>query len=329
MPTESRTLNQSSGEVSPERLPAMASIIREFFIDFLSSLVPGFLFTMFAIPLLISSAVVLSRGGFAWDTIRTDIEPYHAELWCLILVVSYVLGSVYSRRDPKVPDQRSATHILWKDWDSRTRAVIQPSKGANAEDYTQFYNPAGRVSWLKRYQMARRIAQGDGGQFPYSHLYEYLTARKLGHLAERVPWHGEDDKIDPRSKMFINILKVRLQFSNQKQCGEIIRNEAHIRMMSSVWYAALQLEQVYVVLLFLLLILSPFNQTAKTPGFKTILILLVVLLVAARWLRRSIIKFLHYQRVREIVYVLETAHTAWRNGHDNIFEGLKYSPPTQ
>lgn len=129
--------------------------------------------------------------------------------------------------------------------------------------------------------------------------------------------------------MFINILKVRLQFSNQKECNEIIRNEAHIRMMSSVWYAALQLEQVYLVLLFLLLILSPFDNTTKSPEFRTTLILLVVLLAGAEWLRRMIITFLHYQRVREIVYVLETADTARRNGQANIFEGLEYSPPLQ
>jgi hypothetical protein len=305
----------------------MASIIREFFIDFLSSLVPGFLFTMFAIPLVISTGVVLSRGQFAWNTIRAGMEPYQAEMVCLMFVLSYVLGSVFSRRDPKVPDQKSAAHILMKDWASRGRAVIQ-HRGRLVER-NALCRYLSRLSWFRRYRMAKFLAEGEGGQFPYSHLYEYLAARGLKHLAEHVPWRGEDREIDARSKMFINILKVRLQFVNQKQCGEIIRNEAHIRMMSSVWYAALQLEYVYLVLLFLLLAFSPFNNTAKAPEFLPILILLVVLLGSAAWLRRSVIKFLHYQRVREIVYVLETAHTAWRNGQDNIFEGLQYAPHAQ
>ena len=325
MPEESRTPNQTSSEVPNERLPAMASIIREFFIDFLSSLVPGFLFTMFAIPVLISAAAVLSQGELAWDKIRTDIEPYHAELWCLTFVLSYVLGCVFSRRDPKVPDQKSAAYILRKDWSGRSRAVIQKKASAEKKN-EEYYRHEEKFSWFKRYQAAKELAHGDGGQFPYSHLYEYLVARNLNHLAEHVPWRGNDPAIDARSKMFINILKVRLQFMNQKQCGEIIRNEAHIRMMSSVWYAALLLEQVYLVLLSVLLIASPFNGLMRMRGFWSILVLILVLLAAAEWLRRIIITFLHYQRVREIVYVLETAYTAWINGHRNIFYGLEYTP---
>jgi hypothetical protein len=318
---------EESTNQSQEKLPAIASIIREFFIDFLSSLVPGFLFTMFAIPLVLSTCVALSQGQFDWTTIRTGMGPYHAELWCLTLVLSYVLGCVFSKRDPKIPDQKSATHILKKDWASKDRAVIQGSE--ELDEKYRLFRYLDRFTWFHRYRVAKHLASGYGGQFPYSHLYEYLAARGLDHLAKRVPWRGQDPKIDPRSKMFINILKVRLQFSNQKECNEIIRNEAHIRMMSSVWYAALQLEQVYLVLLFLLLILSPLDNTAKSPGFKTTLILLVVLLAGAEWLRRMIITFLHYQRVREIVYVLETADTARRNGQANIFEGLEYSPPPQ
>jgi len=178
---------------------------------------------------------------------------------------------------------------------------------------------------------AWRLASGPGGQFPYSHLYEYLTTRELHHLAAHVPWRGSDKEIDARSKMFINVLKIRLQFHNQKRCGEIVRNEAHVRMMSSMWFAAKQLEWVLGVLLVLMAAVSLLRGGRILPPYpagETLLAcLLLLFLIAAQWLCGSILKFLHYQRVREIVYVLETAHTAWRAGQKDMFEGLERKEP--
>ena len=56
-------------------------------------------------------------------------------------------------------------------------------------------------------------------------------------MAKIVPRKGEKG-LDHRTKMFLNILKIRLQLAAADKCGEIVRNEAHVRMMSSVWYAA-------------------------------------------------------------------------------------------
>jgi hypothetical protein len=326
-----RASEQVYVDVDRGMLPVMAAIIREFFIDFLSSLVPGFLFTIFVIPLVIVTGTVVFQGEFAWSAIGAAADHYHPELWCLTLVLSYVLGSVFSRRDPKIPDRKSATYILWKDWASISRAVIQPrgEKLEVREENFFFRFLARLVPSFGRWRMAMHLAEGDGAQFPYSHLFEYLSDRGLDHLAVRVPWHGNDPKINERSKMFINILKVRLQFANQKQCGDIVRNEAHIRMMSSVWYAALELEQVCVVLLLSLVMSYLFHHPKGAGGFGTLLVLLTLLLIAAEWLRLTIVRFLHYQRVREIVYVLETAHTAFRAGQKDIFEGLEYSGPSR
>jgi hypothetical protein len=67
-----------------------------------------------------------------------------------------------------------------------------------------------------------------------------------------------------------------------------------------------------------------FDSGLPSPmGEAAIVVLLVVLLIAAQWLCWSILKFLHYQRVREIVYVLETAHTACEAGQNGIFDGLE------
>lgn len=312
-----------------DRLPVLASILREFIVEFLSSMIPGFLFTMLAAPLCIGTGVVLYPEGFAWKDIEIVIQAHNSGIICLVLVFSYVVGCIFSRRDPKIPDQKSAARILLKDWDDRERSVIQNCKGVQSKSECLLFRVAARISkrFARRLE-ARQLASGQGGQFPYSHLFEYLTARRLSHLAEHVPWHGSDGNIDARSKMFINILKIRLQFHYHKRCGEIVRNEAHVRMMSSMWFATKQLEWVLGVLLVLLVAVSRLRgESVLLPQFPAnaalLCCLLLLLFIAAQWLCGSILKFLHYQRVREIVYVLETAHTAWKSGQQDIFEGLE------
>jgi len=323
---------------SSERLPAVASVLREFFVDFLSSMIPGFLFTLFAVPLCIATGVVVYPAGFTWRNIEVGIQANHSEVVCLVLVFSYVVGCIFSRRDPKVPDQKSAAKLIRRDWDDRNRAVIQETTEEREGKrplfwfFAAFWGFAARYSkWAQRKLEADRLASGPGGQFPYSHLFEYLTSRKLNHLAAHVPWRGSDREIDARSKMFINVLKIRLQFHNQKRCGEIVRNEAHVRMMSSMWFAAKQLERVLGVLLVLMLAAYFAGRGSIKPpypvGEMLLGILLVLFLIAAQWLCWSVLKFLHYQRVREIVYVLETAHTAWKSGQKDMFEGLERSDP--
>jgi hypothetical protein len=315
-------------EERSDRLPAVASVLREFFVDFLSSMIPGFLFTMFSVPLVLGAGVVLFPNQFVWKSIEGEVQERHPEVVCLVLVFSYVLGCIFSRRDPKVPDQKSAALLLFRDWNDRKRAVIQEKvMNSDAKDSSQTRVAGKDPNWIDRWLNVKRLSSGPGGQFPYSHLYEYLTARKLNHLAAHVPWRGTDKSIDARSKMFINILKIRLHFHNQRRCGEIVRNEAHVRMMSSMWFAAKELEWVFGILLILTATVSLWQkvwvQLPYPTGRMMLGAMLVLLLIATQWLSWSILKFLHYQRVREIVYVLETAHTAWMSGQKDIFGGLE------
>ncbi len=313
----------------PEKSLSAATIVKEFFIDFLGSLVPGFLFTMFAIPVVVWSAVI------CWHTIQgvTKTQPtiaipynfavtFRAESLCLILVVSYVLGFVFFRRDPKIPDQRSAAYLMWKDRCVGRSAIQSNTPATPLKSRWPIVRWAGTL-W-RAYWRAKRLAESEGGQFPYSHLYEYLNARGLDHIADLVPWRGSTGVIDKRSKMFINILKMRLQYADPQRCGEIVRNEAHVRMMSSVWYAARLLQQLCLLLLIPLAVCSYLMRAWRSPDIWGLLLVLLVLVLGTQWLRRTIIKFLHYQRVREIVYVLETAYISEKLGRIDIFSGFEF-----
>jgi hypothetical protein len=81
-----------------------------------------------------------------------------------------------------------------------------------------------------------------------SSLYEYLEKRGLTHLADIIKWRGyEKDTHSLRSKAFINILKIRLDFAFPEKCGTIIRNEAHVRLKSSLWYMLLALQWISMI----------------------------------------------------------------------------------
>ncbi len=320
-------------DMNAQGLELAASMIREILVDFFGSLIPGFLFVMFAVPMVIwTFAMLLGRDPNAWKAIFSPNfaipSSVSSMLVFLVIVLSYVLGFVFSRRDPKTPDQKSIAYILNKNRKNRDtdRDVIQERSpiGAGREIHSE-QTPQ---LTCRNKQSCRALSRSEGAQFPYSHLGEYLKARGLDDLAAHVPWRGKANSIDNRSKMFINILKIRLQAWNSRKCGDITRNEAHVRMMSSSWYAAQLLQWVYLALLALILAAWSLHQVWNhqfQSGFQfpnLITTVLLVLLFAATLLRRAIVTFLHYQRVREIVFVLGTAEAAFKQGCNWIFDGF-------
>ncbi len=323
--------NHRPDDLTAQGLDLAASLVRDLFVDFFGSLVPGFLFTMITVPMIVwTGATLLGKTpGSGPDKSWVSAIP-NSVLFTLLIVVSYVVGHMFSRRDPKVPDQKSLAYILRTNWDDLSRSVVQPK----AADRDRFQVESGRGvaarirSWFEIRRKARELAEGAGGQFPYSHLRTYLSKRGLDHLARHVPWDGDSEQIDQRSKLFINLLKIRIQFRSPRKCGDIVRNEAHVRMMSSVWFAAQLLQYVWVVLLAIVMA-SAYHRQQWSPIFKfsqgfpsSIVMVLVTLLICVTVLRRAIIYFLHYQRVREIVYVLATAHASLLDGNLKIFQGF-------
>jgi hypothetical protein len=161
-------------------------------------------------------------------------------------------------------------------------------------------------------------------QFPYLFIGEYLERRGLNHLACYIPWRGQ--KVEThrrRTKMFINILKIRLKFLIPERCKDIVRNEAHVRLATSVWYASrflLAASAISLVLLGLALLVP--GTPRPSADFLHVLLLDIGVFALPMYLKQKIEQFLHYMRVREIVYVLETAHFATECGLNLELDGL-------
>ena len=129
-----------------------SSLFSDFYIDFMGSLVPG-LFTVIlaSIAIFLSGKLVcvslyLCTTAISPEYAETlkslnyfenvNLDPYGTIL--LLLVVAYVLGSIFYRQDPKVPDHISA-QLAYKaaTKDDRAKAAVQPkSQELDAQEIT-------------------------------------------------------------------------------------------------------------------------------------------------------------------------------------------------
>ena len=166
-------------------------------------------------------------------------------------------------------------------------------------------------------------------QFPYNNLAGYLIARNRIDLEDMIPWELNRSEVkanaevktekeikaelkkSPRSKTLINSLKIQLQFFHPEKCSTIIKNEAHVRLTTSMWYITIALRNYSLAVILLIPVLYfVFWGAGEIPHIVVFLpaIASVSIFLFAWRAKLSLEQFLHYQRVREIFYVLETAN---------------------
>jgi hypothetical protein len=325
--------------------------------------------------------------------LKSILPSLHWELATVILVSSYVIGAVFFRQDPKKPDAASALYV-WKHSrdDERNGLAVQakkipPTPTLNSNISESAAEPLAQDGAQVPELCARNIRNPDlDTQFPYLYLKCYLKARGLTHLISLVPWCPKKESTKGyRTKMFINILKIRLLSFYPHISRDIIRNEAHVRLATSVWYASTVLINISVAIIAVLLICKLFAcnylhivagdvVNAKHPSSKTntepkalplssgqvivfvmakkttgsahdgrstsavlgsaaagnmnsklfvsvsFILLLLFFCIAMKYHLR---KCIHYMRVREVIYVLETAYAAEKmDGALSVFEEL-------
>ncbi|MDR0584060.1 MAG: hypothetical protein LBG57_06920 [Treponema sp.] len=305
--------------------------IREYLSDILGAFMPGMYFSL---NLLVSTILfVLMTKGQSWKNVITFINdlpqsavlqtvtPFAVFAFCLF---SYIIGSAFCRKDIKEPDTASAIQTYRKSSDKEKEGLAFDFKDAGGKPFKLLSGLYMRMNF--------RV------DFPYSHLKRYLKTRNYTHLAEHIPWEGDEnkEKAKQRSKMFINILKVRIHQFAPSEMPEIEKNEAHIRLMNSLWYAAKTIRNISIPVLIsttafyilrVLLTGKPFLASLKSLFDADFAFCLTafsaIQLLVAWYIRRSIKQYFHYMRVREIMFLLEIADTITRHGDIDIFEGLE------
>lgn len=293
-------------------------------------------------------------GGPDADEQKAEDSPFgsgvpwgdlHYEIAAVVIVTAYVVGVTFYRQDPQWPDKLSALRVWMKASKEDRRRLAAQGKHDNGKSSNGDHGGALEVvrwinrcvhlpfAWLapKRYMALYEI----DAEFPYTHLRCYLARRGLGHLTAYVPWCPKDipskaESTDRRTKEFINIIKIRLLALAPHLSREVIRNEAHVRLATSVWYVATNLLYVtFGCLAAIIITVGIVNNTSHVglgldldfvnhgcdpiillhAGFEPILanVLVMILCVLMSLKLRNCI---HHMRVREVVYVLETLHVA-------------------
>jgi hypothetical protein len=311
---------QSPNPAGPVAEGAVSRIsLRDVFVDIFGSLVPGMLLLLTLGIILgttaLAGALVLTlsikpdahiSAASVLERINGLASPLTIEIVLFLVMASYVLGHSYYSQDLREVDRRSFERLfhLTKRSQFFVRRTRRGPSQSPADDH-----------WV-----AHTREECD---FPYPRIRDYLNHRGLHHLASLVPWHGSTksptDSAAHHTKNFINILKIRLVFYHPIKCGAISRNEAHVRLMASTWYMSRLLGKAargcFVVALLFIWQVWPWGIRHSPVVFGVILFTcfftLFVTVVCARTVQ-AIEETIHFQRVQEVVGVLETAYTAFR-----------------
>ena len=198
--------------------------LRDFFLDFLACLVPGLIYLIGATILVGGLIAIFSyqfvlKVPFTELLTRINIENgfglFSFHFWFILTAtfLAYFTGHLLYRQTPKRPDYASFLRIRKKVITEKDDWVIGRGRGVKTQDV----------------------------QFPYSNLRQYLRSRGFEYLADYAIWKSHKDQGEPlaqRSKTTINKAKIRISFFFPENTLNLIRNEAHIRLASSMWYAS-------------------------------------------------------------------------------------------
>ena len=243
---------------------------RDFFVDFLACLIPGFI-TLSMLTILFVGIIVLFFNNInlpsdnSIDLPKSILLGIHEKLgltfWVHIALVacSYAFGFMLFRQDPKNPDYASYIKNR-KKVNDYTAWVIPRDKGLSPKDV----------------------------QFPYSDLAKYLKSRGFQEsMVKNIHWTSEKPNEESagagknRSKSFINQLKTRISFFFPDSTFQIIKNEAHIRFSSSLWYGMKFLTSIlYLVLvIFLTITIQDSASTSKIINDSNFALIFCILVV--------------------------------------------------
>jgi hypothetical protein len=312
-------------------------LLDEFIVEFLGSLVPGILFAVSLILIFVPSFCaffsVLGKEPTPYSLTSILVKflysaketPYMIWFGIIMigLILSYLFGHLFYRCDPKVPNQKSFSRITkerkpFKKW--LTELLIRIKEGNTGDQKKEEDEKDKRKQWLRENFACE---SEEDCEFPFSYMHKYLELRGHTHLLPLVKWTKNRDH---RSKTIINLFKIRLQYYFPEQYRRILRNEAHVRLSTSAWYmagASVKFASIGIAICFISAVLYflKFLYYNSSSGNSIIffdlldflshaLFLPLVVYFFSLYLIFKLEKFIHYQRIREVFYVLELTYTS-------------------
>jgi hypothetical protein len=138
-------------------------VIREFFSEFLGAFLPGVYFMIVMLMIFALSILAIFKSlpfdDFRVDKLDSDSNSGVMMLFVFIFcVISYIIGMVFSNKDPNEPDTAS----------------VKKNK-LNGKDSSAIKQ---ELDLLRKKHV----------HYPYQFLKQYFEHRGLNHLAGRIPW---------------------------------------------------------------------------------------------------------------------------------------------
>jgi hypothetical protein len=310
---EQATARQLSREATPSHP------IRDFIVEFFGILLPGFAFTaglVLTLALPFYTLVVSQQGAGILHIRSTGAEMWEAlgafQLALLIAAaaLSYVWGHVFYRLDPKLPD----TISYWSlPEDIRKRDPVEncrkpPTAGwwCPVDCRKRWYDHIWESSDVSKLNQKIKDNKIDRYpqmiEFPYGDLKEWFDDEGMKGLTPFVTWSGSDDRRTRR----LDIMKIVLEFTFPEQYARLARNEAHVRLVCSIWYATCYLICFSLIGIPIAVLANGLMMVPAHPyllAYPASLLVPVATLLGLVWLKRKIEESVHSMRIREILYV--------------------------
>jgi len=146
------------------------------------------------------------------------------------------------------------------------------------------------------------------GEFPYMNAYKYFLKRSLTDCVKNIDWSTRTS----RTKNQINKYKIEIQVFAPEAYALLNKNESHVRMSSASWHVAYRIRlialwmNVFIGVFFMIKLIASYPICLYHFICSGVMIILLPLSIyfLSKLILRRIIKFIHYQRMRELYYTL-------------------------
>ena len=292
--------------------------IRGYYYDFIPLIIPGNIFLVFGLAGFVFPIMSELSGlkEFVPSSMFHFDNDVKMELSTIILltipfigfwlILTYIIGFMFYRQEPRAVDEVSYRYMGEK---LKGKGAVRPHRTND-----------GDLEDLKSIKV----------EFPYRDLKEFFSDRGLSYLSQRIPWDYDHQSM--RSKHFANALKIRIKLEDPSAYDIIAKNESDVRTASSLWFALrlvliLTLIGMFVSFWPIVIYLLPLTISPGAVKFVPNIYLIFgqfIIIIGSMAALHAIMANFHYQRQREISFIMETAH--WlliTNRIPNMFFGLQ------
>lgn len=154
-------------------------------------------------------------------------------------------------------------------------------------------------------------------KYPHEDYFTiYLKSRNIQWLTSTPQWshHYKNSlkNVRPASKRIIESIKTRIRYFRPDKMRDILRLEAHIRLIGAIWYLTriLTIVCMFMTIVCSLLLCFPFEGSINSEGIQSDVMQALYanlgLFVIFCFLSYSTVSVLHYLRLKEVHFILET-----------------------